>query len=301
MRLAVPSKFGEEAIVSHGLFVEANSGEDAASLGGLVDRVHVAHAPWVHPGTDVRMNIASVRKNVREEALNIIESHIEKAHASFPNLQVVVSHAAPHYFPDPPVRPKDAAERPVLRPEFADWGRLLESARRLARRCARLGLVLAVENNWAYWEGIPPEADVAELGPGDFLEYFCSSPQEWRGLAEEVNDPALRLCLDPSHAVPYCHRKEDIEGRKETLLDYLARPGLIAHFHWNGSEIRSPRGRNDLHLAVGTGDLGEEFHAAVKARAQELPQPSTLEHFHGLPALEAELSSIQSLQARPLP
>ncbi|GAG47556.1 unnamed protein product, partial [marine sediment metagenome] len=207
---------------------------------------------------------------------------------------------APHYFPDPPVRPKDPTERPRLRPELADWGRLLDGMRRLARMCARLGLVLAVENNWAYWDGIPPGADVSKLGAGDFLEYFCSSPDEWRALAEEVNEPALRLCLDPSHAVPYCHRKKDVEGRRRVLREYLARPGLIGHFHWNGSEIRSDRGRGDLHLAPGTGDLGKEFHAAIKARAQELPQPVTLEHFHGLAALDAELAYIESIPARPL-
>ncbi len=116
----------------------------------------------------------------------------------------------------------------------------------------------------------------------------------------ELEEPALRLCLDPSHAVPYCHRKKEVAERRAILREYLARPELIGHFHWNGSEILSDRGRGDLHLAAGTGDLGKEFHAAVKARAQELPQPVTLEHFHGLPALDAELAYIDSLAARPL-
>lgn len=299
MRLAVQSKFGEEAIVSRDLFVEAGSKEDASSLGALASRVQTVHGPWLFPGSDVRLNVASVRDEVREESLGTIELFIDKAHASFPGLRVVVTHAAPHYFPDPPARPKNPLERPELRPDLADWGRLVDGVRRLARRCARLGVILAVENNWAYWDGISPDTDVETLSTGDFLEYFCSSPDEWRKLAEDVNEPSLRLCLDPSHAGPYCHRKKDVGEREALLRGYLARPDLIAHFHWNDSDIRSDRGRNDLHLAVGTGNLGEAFHAAIRARAEELPQPATLEHFHGLPALDAELSYIESLRARP--
>ena len=107
MKLAVPSKSGEEAILSRDLFIEAGSGEDAASLGALAGRVSTVHAPWTHPETGARLHIASVKDDAREESLRIIESSIEKANASFPYVQVIVTHAAPHYVPDPPVRPKD--------------------------------------------------------------------------------------------------------------------------------------------------------------------------------------------------
>jgi len=293
MKFAVPTKCCADVILEQDLSVEAKGSD--LELGALSERVTSAHAPWQDDATRIRLNLSSVREETRQHALQTMERWIEQAHAAFPNLQVIVTHAAPHYFPDPPIRPGKTDTLPELKPELSDWGRLVESMQTLARKCAGLGLVLAVENNWAYWDGIPEDADITKLGPGDFVEYWCSSPAEWRQLAKDVNEPGLGMCLDPSHAVPYCQRQVDVEARIETLFEYVAEPDLIAHLHWNGSDIRTNRGRHDMHLCVGTGTLGDEFHARLKARAAQLPQPVTLEHWHGPDALAAELRYIEAL------
>jgi len=296
--LAVTPKPGENIIRERELFVEAGPDLDGPMARKLADRVVTAHGPWFLPAPapeGARCHFASVNDDLRQQSLDLFERYIEGAHRLYPELRVIVTHAAPHYFPDPPIRPKAGQPVPPLRPDLARWELLVESLQRLARKCSRLGLELVVENNWAYWDGIPDDADVESLGPGDFLEYFCSSPAEWLRLPRDVNEPNLSLCLDPSHAGPYCHRFNDVSRRREVLAEYISQPELIGHIHWNDSDIESETGKGDLHLCVGAGTLGDAFHAALKARALQLDRPVTLEHFYDVESLDKELAYIETL------
>ena len=296
--IAVWRDVGQDNIRSRGLFVEAGAELDLPDLQAMADLVITAHAPWILPEAEVagtRLHIASTDEQFRQRSVRVIERYVERAHKLFGHIKLIVTHAAPHYFPDPPVRPQPGEPIPPLRSDLASWQLLVESLVGLARKCRRLGLELAVENNWAYWTGIEPDADVTALGPGDYFEYFCTSPQEWLSLPEQVGEPNLSLCLDPSHAGPYCHRVTELGRRREMLKQYIRRPELIGHIHWNDSDIEHPRGRQDLHLLVGTGTLGRDFNAALKARARQLDHPVTLEHFDDLEALDRELAYIASL------
>ncbi len=301
LRLAVPAKAGEALVHARGLCVEARGDLEQPTLAAVRGHVTSVHAPAMlsaaceGPEAEVRLHLASVAPEFRRRSVRLITDHIEAAHRLFPRLEVVVTHAAPHRFPHPPVRPAPGEPRSPLRPELARWEHLVDSVRHIALHSARLGLVLAVENNWAYWDGIAPDAPVQELDAEDFLEYYCSSPEEWLRLAEEVGEPNVCCCLDPSHAVPYCHRQADEADRRRVLAEFIARPGRIGHFHWNDSDIVGDRGRNDLHLPLGEGNLGREFHAAVKRRALELGRPVLLEHFRDAETLEREIAYIAAL------
>ncbi|MFQ6048819.1 MAG: TIM barrel protein [Phycisphaerae bacterium] len=296
--LAVPPSAGIEVIQHYGLYIEAGPDLEDPIVRQLSDRVVCAHAPWMLPDSTIpglRLHLASVDPQLRTTAIETIDRYIQRAHALFDNLKLIVTHAAPHYFPHPPVRPNPNQPRPPLRPDLARWDLLLDSLARLARRCQNLHLQLAVENNWAYWDGLPDQADPARLGPGDFLEYFCTDPDQWLSLPQQLGQPNVSCCLDPSHAAPYCHRFADHTQRRQVLARFIARPELIGHIHWNDSDIHDSRGKADLHLCVGSGTLGPAFHAAIKARAIALAHPVTLEHFYDPQQLERELAYIASL------
>jgi sugar phosphate isomerase/epimerase len=182
----------------------------------------------------------------------------------------------------------------MLRPDLADWDLLVEAIREIARRCRSLGLTLSVENNWAYWDGIDPTLPLGAYDPAQFVEYYGTSPDEWLRLAKDVNEPNVSLCLDPSHAVPYAHRWP-VDERGKVMDQYLVDLGLLGHLHWNDSDLYDPRGRDDLHLPVGTGTLGEGFHRALKGWARETGRIALLEHFVDRASLERELAYIAVL------
>ncbi|HUW84102.1 MAG TPA: TIM barrel protein [Phycisphaerae bacterium] len=296
--LSVPQGVEEKVVRDRGLCVEARPDLDNPVPAAMRDLVLSAHAPWFMPDAPVpqtRIHLACTDRAFRQRSIEVVERYIEGACKLYPNVRTIVTHNAPHYFPFPPVRPQPNEPVPPFRPDLADRQLLLDSLRHLARRCQALGVELVVENNWAYWEGVAPGADVTQLGPGDFLEYFDIAPQDWLALPHAVGETHLSLCLDPSHAGPYCHRWPDVPQRRQVMAQYVSQPERIGHIHWNDSDLTDDRGRNDLHLCVGTGTLGDDFHAALKTRATQLDHPVTLEHFRDVVSLDKELAYIDSL------
>ena len=303
LEFAVPARAGEAFIRERGLFVEASADtEDPAAL-ALSDRVCSIHgpatyAPGTFPGasaTSCRLHWASTQKEVRDEAIRQFEAFVERARGAFPNARVIVTHSAPHRFPDPPVRPGPGEPVPRLRPDLAQWELLVTTIRRLGRWCAEHGFLLAVENNWAYWNGISADADLGALRPDDFLEYFCTSPEEWLRLPKEVGEPNVFACLDPSHATPYCQRFVGEDLRRRILDRYLSDTSILGHLHWNDSDILTNQGREDLHRAIGEGNLGKTFHGSLRAWAEQVGRPVLLEHFHGVESFDREMQFIEEL------
>ena len=241
----------------------------------------------------MRLHLASTRPELRSTSIQAVVSYVEGAHGLFPNLRHINMHAAPCRFPDPPIRP-GVGPVPRLRPDLASWDLLVEAVRLISRRCLELGLSLSVENNWAYWDGIDPETPPEQCDPEGFVEYFCTLPQQWLRLAADVNEPNFSMCLDPSHATPCAHRWPPAQ-RSQVLLQYLSDPSKLGHLHWNDSDMVNVRGRNDLHLPVGTGNLGDAFHRTLKKWAADPGHIALLEHYVDRPVLEKELAYITSL------
>ena len=102
------------------------------------------------------------------------------------------------------------------------------------------------------------------------------------------------MCLDPSHAAPYCHRWPADE-RREVLNQYISDLSILGHLHWNDSDLFDVRGRQDLHLPIGNGNLGDEFHRTLKRWASQSGHIAVLEHFEGRASLEQELAHIREL------
>jgi sugar phosphate isomerase/epimerase len=97
------------------------------------------------------------------------------------------------------------------------------------------GLVICLENNRLYWDGVANEAAPEEVDRSGQNHICGSTPEEWLGLWHAIGRDELRLCLDTSHAATYAARSSD-PARAGALLDeYLAEPDLIAHVHWSDS------------------------------------------------------------------
>ncbi len=291
--LSIKPTAGEDLIRAYDLYVEAYTRLDDPLVLAVSDRVISAHAPvMLSRSSGVRLHLASTDPGLRQSSLRAVRAYVEQAHRIFPGLRHINMHAAPHHFPDPPVRP---GQHPVprLRPDLARWDLLVEGVRDVARLCGTLGLTLSVENNWAYWDGISPDTPAEECGT-QFVEYYATSPEEWLRLPADVGEANCAACLDPSHATPYCHRFPTTQ-RREVLDRFLADPSRIGHVHWNDSDLYDVRGRGDLHLPVGEGNLDEAFHRRIKAWATHTGRIAHLEHFVSQAALERELAYIERL------
>jgi sugar phosphate isomerase/epimerase len=292
--LATSPKAGESIIREYELYAEANTHLDDPRNLAVADRVVSAHASIELPGSaGWRLHIASTNSDLRQASLHALYAYVERAHRLFPNLRHINMHAAPHQFPDPPVRP-GRNPVPPLRSDLARWDLLVDAVRAVARRCQSLGLTLSVENNWAYWDGIAAEVSPETCDPARFVEYYCTSPEQWLQLAVDVDLDHFTMCLDPSHAAPYCHRWP-APARRQVLNRFLAHPSRLGHLHWNDSDLIDVRGRDDLHLPIGDGNLGDAFHRTLKQWASQEGHIAVLEHFVGHAALERELAYIASL------
>ena len=74
-------------------------------------------------------------------------------------------------------------------------------------------------------------------------------------------------------------------------MKFLSRPDLINHVHWSDNYLYDIRGRNDSHLAVGSGTIPADFHKAVKS----LDATILLEHYYSENQLIQELEFIDKL------
>ena len=245
--LAISPKADEATIREYGLYVESGANLDDPRSLAVADRVVSGHAPITLPHSGgCRVHIASTQQDLRRTSLRAVCAYVEGAHRLFPYLRHINMHAAPHQFPDPPIRP-GRHPVPPLRPDLARWDLLVDAVRTIARLCRSLGLTLSVENNWAYWDGIAPAADLSTYDPTRFVEYYCTSPEEWLRLAVDVNESNFSMCLDPSHATPYSHRWPALR-RREALGE--ARLALLPVYSGPRRE-RVSRGRRGGVAQVG--------------------------------------------------
>lgn len=307
LRLAISPTAGAELIQEYDLLIEAScfSLEDPQwETPGMLERVVSVHgpigfekdAPDGYP--NLRVHIASTREELRNASLTYHEKHIRSSRARFPSLRKINIHAAPsnQYF-DPPVSPhKNAlADGDTFPPDTSSWDSLVESLRKLSKICAELDLTLTVENNWSYWSGVDEATPVQEVDFERLPAYWCSDPDQWLKLPKDVSEANFKVCLDPSHATPYAQRSASIEERHEVMKRYLSDFEALGHVHWNDSDIETNRGRDDLHLPIGEGSLGDSFHAGIKRWALQQGQIPLLEHFYDRERLERELEYIAGL------
>ena len=118
----------------------------------------------------------------------------------------------------------------------------------LAPLAERLGITIALEN-------------LAPVYPGP--ELLSAIPSSLRALAQRIDSPAVRLCLDVGHAnVTAGLRRTSLRGLLEPALDMVG----VFHLHDNlGARWRDAPERPeldplrlDLHLAPGRGTLAWE-------------------------------------------
>ncbi len=305
MKLAISPSAGVEVICTYDLMIECPSAIENPVSNSEEGRSRVisAHAPFGFDSgadeslKDLRIHIASTNKELRRASLEAIAAYIREAHSRFPNLQKINMHAAPKLFFDPPVSPHKhtLAENESFPKGATSWALLVEGTRELAQVCKPLGLMLTVENNLAYWLGVDPSTPPDQVDFERVPVYWCSAYEEWSALPREVNEPNLKACLDPSHAAPFLHRLMDLDARREGLMAFVSDFDLLGHFHWNDSDIVDPVGRKDMHLCIGEGTLGAEFHGKVKAWAKQTGHVPLLEHFYSVERLEKELEYINNL------
>jgi len=280
-QLAVPP---DEA-AARGLFYEA--GVELAVEGmpaACAALARSAHAPFMldFAGRRTRVNVAALDGAWRRASMQAIEQYFVAA-ARYPGIRLVVVHSAPRVWRD---------EGDVGPPRVVgDYELLIQSLRQLADIARCFSLTLVLENNRAYWDGVPDDVDFASADRGQMREYFGTAPEQWLGIQRDVGRDNFGLCFDSSHAVTYAQRFAP-DDRPAVMRAFLAEPSAICHVHWNDNDLAHPRGRQDLHLAVGRGTAGDDFHRAIRALAGVT---RVLEHFYGLPALDEELRYIAAL------
>lgn len=152
------------------------------------------------------------------------------AHADVSGAELVVYHGANHAVADPCVRERLNAEQ--------------RSLRRLMPRAEQTGVTLCIEN-------------LAPVFPGP--SRLCHAPTMVRRLAESLESPAARVCLDVGHA----NIAASLAGVR--LEDFMAAAGSrIALFHLHDNFGGRRRGewrpgveplRLDVHLPPGEGTL----------------------------------------------
>ena len=242
-----------------------------------------AHAPFSKEG---RLNVGALDKEHRALSLQAIREYIERA-ASVPALHTIVVHPCPRLWDE--TRGKEHPLEAV-----GDYEVFIRSLQELAQLCGELGLDLVMENNRAYWEGIPDDQPYdPERHDENVREYFGTSPESWAQVPRDVSASNFGLCLDTSHSTTYAHRFAEAE-RAAVLERYLELGGeRIWHVHWNDSILEGIEGRPDRHLPLGQGSLPTDHHRRIwnwpSARSW------TLEHWVDEETLVAELDFIKHL------
>jgi sugar phosphate isomerase/epimerase len=274
-RFLTIAEAGAELLAELGLGVEGTiRGDGSAALPeDVAARVVSIHLPYSSAGA--RWNVGSADETERASILERVKRAIDTAKGL-------------------------GAARGVIHPmgigrwsgkTGATWGRTAEGLRELVDHARAAGLLLCLENNRLYWDGVPNETPPEEADRANANHIIGSTPQEWIGLWHAIGRDELRLCLDTSHAATYAALSSDPPEAERLLDEYLAEPDLIAHAHWSDSWLCDVRGREDAHLPVGTGTLPPAFHARVKA----LPALKHLEHKATPEQLRAEIAFIDGL------
>ena len=114
--------------------------------------------------------------------------------------------------------------------------------------------------------------------------------REWIQMCEDINKSNVKLSLDSSHVCTYAQRFPE-DDRENEIMKFFTKPDLINHVHWSDNYLYDIRGRNDSHLAVGTGTIPLDFHKIIKG----LDATILLEHYYSEEILIKELAFIDKL------
>lgn len=275
--MSIHCKAGREVMERFGLRSEAPTRIVPKVVTPVADLIVSAHAPYSVGGT--RLSVADADDSIRETSIDQIGRYIEAAEALFPNLKKVNMHCSPRRWVS-----KD-------RTLVGEYDRLIDGVRHLAGIAGRLGLELVLENNCAYWEGVPGSVPADQVDREAQNGYFGTAPEEWIQIQADVDQSNVYLCLDPSHACTYAHTFVELERRRETMMAFLETGEALRHVHWNGNDLESVKGRQDTHMCIGADSLPVEFHRTIKG----LDATLFLEHFYSVEELEAELKFIEGL------
>jgi len=243
------------------------------------DLIASAHVPHIFPDGS-RVNIATPGAVFRQYSLKHTITYIQ-AVSQFPNIRKITMHTAP----------KRWITKHQKAGQHGDYELMIEGIRQIADEVAEHNLLLEIENNNTYWDGIPDYVSAADADLNDANCHFGSAPGEWLRIYEDVASPNVYLCLDPSHACTYCQTLPTDEERVDAMMAFLVKPIYINHVHWNDNHLFDPHGRRDSHLCIGQGTIPREFHAEIK----ELNATFFLEHFYSIKSLEEELLYIENL------
>ncbi len=249
--------------------------DDLKDVADLSDVMYSAHAPGTKGG--IRLNIASVDDNYREESIAFIIDYIDRA-KDFPKVRMINVHFSPRQWTDATQQHKGT------------YDRLIDGFKRIGRHCARYKLEMVLENNNSYYVGIANDVEAHTVDWTDRNVCFGNSPQEWIQAALDINMSNVGLCLDSSHACAYSHLFPAAQ-RKDKIMEFLKRPDLVRHVHWNDNYLYDPKGRVDNHTVLNKGTTPTELHRAIK----NLDAWLLIEHFYSVEELAGELEFIHSL------
>jgi sugar phosphate isomerase/epimerase len=275
--LLLPCRAGRDVLTQHGFRAEAGTKLSDPSIVGVEDLVVSAHAPYNNK--DGRLSIADVNDGLRETSISEIEAYVEAAQSLFPNLAQINMHCSPKRW---------ASE---TRPLSGDYDRLIDAIRRIAEGAGKYGLRVVVENNRAYWEGVPDDQPADEVDRDAQNDYFGIEPEEWAGIQRDVDRPNVFLCLDTSHACTHTQTVTDPAEREDMMFRYLDAGDGLRHFHWNGNDLQTTAGRQDKHFSLHEDNFPDDLHARIKS----WEGTHLLEHWYSEEALTQELAFIDGL------
>ncbi|MBM3933051.1 MAG: TIM barrel protein [SAR202 cluster bacterium] len=251
--------------------------DDLKDVAHLSEVMYSAHAPGTKGG--LRLNIAAVDDHYRKESIEHIIDYVERAR-QFPKVRMINVHFSPRQW-------SDATQ---TRGKQGTYDRLVDGFRQIGRHCAKHGLEMVLENNNSYYVGIPDAEEAHKFDWTYRNACFGNSPDEWIQAALDINLSNVGLCLDSSHACTYSHMFP-AEQRKDKILEFVKRPDLIRHVHWNDNYLYDPKGRVDNHTVLNNGTTPIELHRTIKSLDAWL----LIEHFYSIEELEGELEFINSL------
>ena len=276
--LSAPMAAGIDNLRRLKLNTETSMNDDIESADEFSELLISVHAPAGIEG--MRLNVAATEDDFRQVSIDCIVSCIDKTRR-YPKVKKVIMHTAPKLWID------DSQ----LRGQEGDYDRQIDGIRQIASFAAEYGIEVVLENNRAYFSGIPDEVSADQVDWAGRNAYFGESAEEWIQICEDVDRPNVGLCLDASHACTYAHAFADPGHRRERVMAFLAKPRLIRHVHWSDNYLYDVRGRSDSHACVGKGSLPIELHRAIKG----LDATLLLEHYYTIEEREEEMEFIDRL------
>ena len=270
-------KTGLEVLRRLDLKCEASMSDDIETAGEFSEVLVSAHAPAQKDGQ--RLNVAATDEPFRRMSINHIIAYVD-AVRRYPDVRQVNIHFAP----------KRWVDDTQTGGHEGDYSLLIDGVREIAAFAVDRGIEIVMENNNAYWTGLPEGVQAGDVDWSSRNRYFGMSPEEWSQMCEDVDRANVGLCLDSSHTCTYAHTFPE-EQREARVLAFLAKPHLIRHVHWSDNYLYDTRGRTDSHALVGKGSLPIELHRGIKY----LDATLLLEHFYSVEELEEELEFVDAL------